>query len=203
MALKFVRGLPLALIIVWELFMIIGWIFIVAALARQEWVVGSEPNRHVEVGLFRQCEDVNGQGEDCSHVDINIDTWKAAAAFFIVGIIVLTVVIVLGFVSLCKFDPFLMITKILLSFANLCFMIAIFLIPIGFAFLDDKCPKSNNDQCGLVCDGDGDMDFFKLCSPYEVGAALWVLVVGLILLFIGSWFIACVQTKTVYTTYYN
>lgn len=188
-------GIQICAMVVWIVLSIIAWIMIVAALSRSEWVEGTDvfanQTRKMEVGLFRQC--TAGDCDDVSVSDMNIDTWKGAGILFIIAVILLSVAIILGFVTIFV-DVLLPWTKLTLSFANLVFMVAIFLIPIGFAWLDDTCPSATiRPQCGLVCNGDSDMDFFKLCAPYEVGAALWVMVVGLIVLFVGSWVLASIN----------
>lgn len=117
--------------------------------------------------------------------------------------------------------------KIVLSIANLFLMIAIILVPIGFAFLDDSCPGTDEMQCGIACgDANDDFSYFTLCGPYEVGVgwrgmlrtvgaflavsshspapnsstqvgdSLWVLIVGIILIFISSFFAACIRLQT-------
>jgi hypothetical protein len=189
-------GLSLAILILWLIFTIIAWIFIVISLAREEWVQGTDSNGSYDVGLFRQCSVYRGE-KSCFFADgINVKAWQAAAAFFILGLIFLTITIIVGFITLC-FLQLITATKILLSITNLFMMIAIFLIPIGFAWLDDPCDGSGREaQCGLVCDGNGSMDFFKLCAPFKVGSVLWLCIVGLIILFIGSWILACLQTRT-------
>jgi hypothetical protein len=192
-------GIQICAMVVWLVLAIIAWVMIVAAMARPEWVEGTDVvtannvqvQREMEVGLFRQC--TAGDCGDVSVSDIPIKTWKAAAILFIIAVIFLTVAIVMGFVTICV-DYLLPWTKLMLSIANLIFMVAIFLIPIGFAWLDDSCRAgSTGPQCGLVCNGNGTMDFFKLCSPFQVGAALWVMVVGLIVLFVGSWVLASIN----------
>eukprot|EP00053_Salpingoeca_punica_P006100 m.58776 g.58776 ORF g.58776 m.58776 type:complete len:206 (-) comp13532_c0_seq5:714-1331(-) len=189
-------GIQICAMVVWLVLAIIAWIMIVAALSREEWVEGTDVNtagtsRKMEVGLFRQC--TAGSCSDVSVSDMNVDTWKGAGILFIIAIILLSIAIILGFVTIFV-DILLPWTKLTLSLANLVFMVAIFLIPIGFAWLDDTCPSGNDQaQCGLICNGGGNMDFFKLCSPYEVGAALWVMVVGLIVLFVGSWVLASIN----------
>jgi hypothetical protein len=112
-------------------------------------------------------------------------------------IILLSIVIILGLLCFCYLQ-LLPATKILLSITNLCFTIAIVLTPIGFSWLDDSCGSGGigEGQCGLVCDNTGRMDFFSLCSPFKVGSALWVLIAGIFVLFVGSLIIACLQTRT-------
>lgn len=188
-------GLALAIILVFLLFAIVAWVLIVAGLSRQEWVSGNQSvNRtSVDVGLFRECK-----GNSCYYTgsDMNIDIWRAAAAFFVIGVLLLSAAIIMAFVCLCVLR-LLIWTKLVLSIANLCFTIAIVLIPIGFTYLDDACPGSGNQsQCGLICDSTGRMDFFSLCSPFKVGAALWVVIAGIFILFLGSIILSCLQTFT-------
>jgi hypothetical protein len=111
-------------------------------------------------------------------------------------VILLSIAIIMALLCLC-YLRLLIWTKVVLSLANLCFTVGIVLIPIGFTYLDDACPGGGNQsQCGLICDGSGRMDFFSLCSPFSVGAGLWVLIAGIFVLFLGSIILSCLQTFT-------
>lgn len=80
------------------------------------------------------------------------------------------------------------------------FMVAIILVPLGFAFLDDSCPTGNEVQCSLTCNGGNSFSFFTLCDPFELGDGLIVLVTGLFLQFFTSLLAGCLQLKNVVVT---
>lgn len=61
-------------------FLCLFQIFIVVGIALPKWVQGTLSGVTTEIGLFEQCVD-----DDCFSSSINIDTWKAAAAFFILA----------------------------------------------------------------------------------------------------------------------
>lgn len=185
-------------IAIWFLLELLGWIFLVAAMT-QPWVEGSYLENGMEVthkvGLFKHCVDHPNSNECFSNQawDITIEVWEAAAAFWIIGLIFLTLTVIFILLTFCV-KKLLPGAKILQSMSNLFLIIAIILMPFGYPWLDDACPDSNSalsqianedGQCGLVCD-DSEMGFFKLCYPYEHGTAVWLMLTGSILVFIGT-----------------
>ncbi len=111
--------------------------------------------------------------------------------------------IVLGVLCLFFLERLLAWAKLIMSLANLFFTVAIVMVPIGFAWLDDRCPVSaaTDAQCGLVCNG-GQMNFFSLCAPFSVGGALWTVIGGIFVLFVGALVISCLHVRPVTTTTY-
>ena len=86
--------------------------------------------------------------------------------------------------------------KALMLVSVVCLIVALVLIPFGFSSLDDPCEEDDQKQCGLQCaQSDGDMEFFILCAPYELGASAFLLFAGEVLVFIGSFFAACVGVR--------
>eukprot|EP00047_Mylnosiga_fluctuans_P011133 m.268316 g.268316 ORF g.268316 m.268316 type:complete len:215 (+) comp34689_c0_seq1:72-716(+) len=204
-----VRGLPLGLLLLTILCLIAAWILIVVGLTRAEWVTGTEASPlavpkyssgiNMKVGLFKQCT-----GSNCfyiGHDGFEIDVWKAAAAFFILGLICLGITFILALLCVLFYLQLLNYTKIFLSISNFFMTIAIILIPIGFAWLDDACPTTpaNDAQCGLIC-ASGPMNFFSLCDPFTVGGGLWAVIAGIFIQFIGSLFLSCLNKRVVVQT---
>lgn len=107
------------------------------------------------------------------------------------SIVLLLVTIVLAIISAC-FDSLLVVSKLLMCITNVFVIIGVILVPIGFEQLDEPCP-ANANQCGLTCDNGGNMGFFTVCGPWNVGTATYVMVVGAALLFISAFFAACIR----------
>jgi hypothetical protein len=86
--------------------------------------------------------------------------------------------------------------KALMLLSVICFIVALVLIPFGFPSLDDPCEEDSGKHCGLQCaQEDGNMEYFILCAPYELGTSVFLLFAGEVIVFIGSFFAACVGTR--------
>ena len=58
--------------------------------------------------------------------------------------------------------------------------------------LGDACPSPQHNNCGLQCTGGSNLwSFFKLCQPWGIGTAMYVLVIAVILLFCASFASSC------------
>eukprot|EP00051_Salpingoeca_urceolata_P026924 m.479302 g.479302 ORF g.479302 m.479302 type:complete len:218 (+) comp21397_c0_seq1:174-827(+) len=192
------------LVCLWAAFLVISLILILVGLLIEDgFVEGNDVElilngvktapSDVQVGLFKQC--INGDCFDIAPSDIPFSVWEAAAAFFIIGLIFLGFTIVAVLLCLC-FAAMVPVSKIMHSLTNLWLMIAMVLVPIGFAWLDDECDSgSEKGQCGLVCYGDDDFTFFTLCGPYDIAEGLQVLIAGVFLLFLTSFLAVCIQVR--------
>eukprot|EP00045_Choanoeca_perplexa_P003219 m.29217 g.29217 ORF g.29217 m.29217 type:complete len:227 (+) comp11933_c0_seq1:212-892(+) len=190
--------LPRVFLFAWSLAMILAFILLVVAFTQPDWVEGSQNGTDVEVGLFKQCADNN-----CKDIDVgdgSISEWTGASVLFIIGMVFLGVAIILVcVVAFCLQVVLVLWAKAILSFANLLFIIAALLFPIGFAKLDNGCDASDDTQCGLLCaDDSSDFDFFILCAPFELGAGSIIMVVGLMILFLSACCAACVRVDLQY-----
>lgn len=86
--------------------------------------------------------------------------------------------------------------KAMMLLSIVCLIVAMVLIPFGFSSLDDPCAEEDERHCGLKCASpEGEMEFFILCAPYELGSSIFLLFVGEIFVFIGSFFAACVGVR--------
>jgi hypothetical protein len=59
-------------------------------------------------------------------------------------------IIMVCVVAFCLQVVLVLWAKAILSFANLLFIIAALLFPIGFAKLDKSCDSAGDTQCGLM-----------------------------------------------------
>lgn len=197
----------------WAVLLLISWILAVAALAREPWVTGTSQftgtvavqTVSYDVGLFKECLDDSLNGHKCFFISpskSNIDAWIAASAFFVAGVILLSFAVIFAFVSLWKLK-LINATKILHMITNVFMMVGLVLVPIGYAWLDDACPDAGfnagqiaadkQGQCGLVCNGNNNMSFFSLCSPFEVGSSTWLMVAAIVILFIASFLASTIR----------
>lgn len=105
------------------------------------------------------------------------------------------IIVIIVLVILCSRRPRLnavLWAKALTLLMNTTLIVAIVLLPFGLPFLDDPC-GSDEKQCGLQCgNDDGQMSYFVLCSPYEVGTSVYLFFAGEVLIFIACFFAACV-----------
>eukprot|EP00730_Choanoeca_flexa_P000468 TRINITY_DN10207_c0_g3_i1.p1 TRINITY_DN10207_c0_g3~~TRINITY_DN10207_c0_g3_i1.p1 ORF type:complete len:307 (+),score=48.78 TRINITY_DN10207_c0_g3_i1:183-1103(+) len=185
--------LPRCMLLAWTLTMILAFILLTVSYTQPDWVEGSVNGTEIEVGLFEQCLD-----GDCETIDVgdgSIGEWTGASVLYIIGMIFLGVAIILTLLVLCFLEVVLVLwAKAVLSLANLLFIIAALLFPIGFNKLDNSCDDADSTQCGLSCADDGnDFDFFILCAPFELGAGAILMVVGLMILFLSACCAACVR----------
>ena len=104
--------------------------------------------------------------------------------------------VLLGIASLCSYR-FIRLAKLLMGAADLFLVVAVVLIPIGYNRLGDECTDPNN-SCGLVCSAQNSFGFFTLCSPWSIGTSMYLLIVGIILLFVASLVSSCIRSKTKY-----
>lgn len=117
---------------------------------------------------------------------------------FICRLITLGFDVLLGLASLCSYR-FIRPAKFLMGFADLFLVVAVVLIPIGYNRLGDTCDDTHN-SCGLACTGQGSFGFFTLCAPWSIGTSMYLLIVGVILLFVASIVSSCIRSKTKYCT---
>ena len=62
--------------------------------------------------------------------------------------------------------------------------------------LGDTCPSATPSNCGLQCTGGTNtFTYFTLCQPWNIGTAMYVLIIGVILLFLASFASSCVRSK--------
>ncbi|EGD80475.1 hypothetical protein PTSG_11117 [Salpingoeca rosetta] len=204
------------LLLIWTFLLVVTWILLVVAFTLPDWVEGTEPTDDPDfpfldrqVGLFRQCEQytplndnvVTGFGaERCFSTGFNksnIDAWYAAGVLFVIGVIFLSMTIVLALVATIRANGWVAaLAKLSMSITSIFFLIASILFPLGFIYLDDRCPAGTEEgQCGLRCtDPTAGMDYFTLCGPYGVGAASFLMFAALVVFFISSFCAACVRS---------
>ena len=49
------------------------------------------------------------------------------------------------------------------------------------------------NSCGLFCSSGRSFDYFTLCTPWNLGTAIYLLIVGVILLFVSTFVSSCIR----------
>eukprot|EP00042_Codosiga_hollandica_P010870 m.24161 g.24161 ORF g.24161 m.24161 type:complete len:195 (+) comp35883_c0_seq2:81-665(+) len=173
-----------------------AWAFTVAALVLPNWV----SSLSYDVGVFKYCYTINTK-VDCGDIRpgrVANKTWLAAGSLIMVGLLFLGFTILMAFASLFSYR-YIKGAKFLMGFADLFIVLGIVLVPIGYKFLGDECSTPDDrNSCGLGCNGSNSFGYFTLCDPFKIGTAMYLLIVGIICLFIASLVSSCVRSKTKY-----
>ena len=98
--------------------------------------------------------------------------------------------------------------KLINGVANVFLIIGIILVPAGhvpraarplcltmhcrFGKMGQAC-GSHDNSCGLVCSGTASWNYFATCTPWSLGTAIYLLIIGTVLLFVSTFVGSCVR----------